>query len=626
VTSSRPLRRFALAAALVVAAACGEPQPPPGPPPRQAILILLDATRADRLSTYGYRRATTPRLDALAKEGLVFTRFFSQATYTRASLASLLYSRYFARPVFPASASVPVTDPDELFRALDAEAISLPRALAAAGVHTAAISAHTWITGGSEFAHEFDEFHDLSSELRYKRDDFYPRAEPVIDYTIDWLRRMRDRDFFLYLHLMDMHSPYERNAEARAFFGDSGYDAKAFTPEGRPKNLAHALEGRDREYLDALYDGSLRYADRHLGRLFDALAASGRLATMVIAVTADHGEQLLEQPELLGHGGPWRDVLGRVPFILHAPGRVAPGRTEAFGEMVDVAPTFLGLLGVALPPERRADGLDLVAVARGTLPPREHVFMSEGIRSARWKVLLPPPEMVLGTRPRPGSDLDGELYDLDADPAEVHDLWLAQPDVASNLVAAFRAHMAAPYARYRAATASGPPRTAFAIASRSFLLDRPVPVLPDKPRLSELMDHVGPSGWARSTHPGKHALLARGDAEPLTVEFPVPNGTYALNVVLHGACRLEVAGGPPPVELRVPRNGGARPPETLRDVAAVDVGSVTITDERFRAVFRPLAEAPWLLVRRFGFTPAGAEAGGPDPERERRLRALGYVE
>ena len=142
---------------------------------------MLDAARADRFSTYGYARETTPRLDALGREGLVFTRFFSQATHTRAALASLLYSRYFARPVFPASASVPVADPSELFLQLDAEAVSLPRALQAAGLHTAAISAHTWITEGSEFAAEFAEFHDLSTTLEYDHDDHYPRAEPVVD-------------------------------------------------------------------------------------------------------------------------------------------------------------------------------------------------------------------------------------------------------------------------------------------------------------------------------------------------------------------------------------------------------------------------------------------------------------
>ena len=523
---------------------------------------------------------------------------------------------------------MPVTDPGELFLTLDAEAVSLPRALQAAGFHTAAISAHTWITEGSEFAAEFAEFHDLSTALEYDHDDYYPRAEPVIDYTIDWLDRHLDQDFFLYLHLMDMHSPYELNAEARSFFAHRDYDATAtFTPQGRPKSVARALDGRDREYLDALYDGSLRYADRHLGRLFDHLAAAGRLATMVIAVTADHGEQLLEQPERLGHGGPWRDVLGRIPFILHAPGRVTPGRTDAFGELVDVEPTFLGLLGVAAPPGRRLDGIDLVAVAGGTQPPKAFALMSEGIRSARYKALLPPPDVVLGEPSRRADEMAGELYDLSVDPQESENLWAARPEVAAELLASFRAQLSAPYGRYRAAVAPGPPESAFAIASRSFAVDPPVPVLPDRPLLRELMAEMPPSGWVRSTHAGQHALLARGDAGPLAIEFPVPNGTYRVTFALHGACTLEIPGGPVPVELRVPKKNTARAPQSLRDFATVDVGSVTVADARFRAVIRPRPEAPWLLVRRFGFTPAGAtENAELSKEREERLRALGYVE
>ena len=107
----------------------------------------------------------------------------------------------------------------------------------------------------------------------------------------------------------------------------------------------------------------------------------------------------------------------------------------------------------------------------------------------------------------------------------------------------------------------------------------------------------------------------------------MPNGTYRVTLALRGACALEVPGGPAPLELRVPPDGAARAPQSFRDVTAVDVGEVTVADDRFRAVIRPRPEAPWLLVRRIGFTPAGArEAAEVTKAREKRLRALGYIE
>ena len=281
-----------------------------GPPPRQAIVILLDAARADRFSGYGYARATTPRLDELGRHGLVFTRCFAHATQTRASLSNLFYSRYLAVPLIPENPRIPLVSPDDLFRTFDPEAISLPRAMAAAGIATAGVSAHSWIRADSDLAAEFDEFHDLSATLRFPPYQHYPSAEQVVDWLIDWLDDHRGRDFFLYVHLMDTHFPHVRGADARTFFDGEPDTPALFDEMGRPRDTSAALRGRDRAHLDALYDGSLRFADRQVGRLLDHLAGAGRLDEMVVVVTADHGEELLEQPERFGHGGPWRDVLG----------------------------------------------------------------------------------------------------------------------------------------------------------------------------------------------------------------------------------------------------------------------------------------------------------------------------
>jgi hypothetical protein len=153
-----------------------------------------------------------------------------------------------------------------------------------------------------------------------------------------------------------------------------------------------------------------------------------------------------------------------------------------------------------------------------------------------------------------------------------------------------------------------------------------VPLAPERASLPQLMAQAPANGWVRAHFPGHYALLARGGAEPLTIEFPVPNGTYEVSLAMHGACEVVVEGGPSRRELHVPARDGAEPPRNLRDLADVSIGPVEITQERFRATIFPLAASTWLLVRRVGFAVRdGAGSGDAEANRERRLRALGYV-
>jgi hypothetical protein len=197
---------------------------------------VLDATRADRLSTYGYARRTTPNLDALAAGGVVFTSCWAQGTHTRAALPSLFYSRYFARPLFPHDPSVPYSAPEDLFRADDPELVSLPRALSAAGVHTAGISAHTWIGEDTELAREFDEFSDLSVRLPFPPGYGAPSAEQLVDAAIDWMGEHRDEDWFLYLHVMDVHTPRRLDDDARRWYPPGAAVPPRFDAHGVPRD------------------------------------------------------------------------------------------------------------------------------------------------------------------------------------------------------------------------------------------------------------------------------------------------------------------------------------------------------------------------------------------------------
>ena len=159
----------------VTVAACSGPAPP-----RRAILILLDAARADRFSSYGYERETTPVMDELASRGVLFENALSQATHTRTSLPSIMYSRYLVRSLFPGSDQVPFSSPEELFFSLDDEAISIPEAFSQEGIHTAMISAHSWLRPDTLFARSFDDVYDLASDAPIDPNLGYPEAGYVI--------------------------------------------------------------------------------------------------------------------------------------------------------------------------------------------------------------------------------------------------------------------------------------------------------------------------------------------------------------------------------------------------------------------------------------------------------------
>ncbi len=593
-------------------------------PRRRVILILLDAARPDRFGSYGYGRDTTPNMDRLAERGWVFTRHFSQATYTRQSLPSLLYSRYFAHPLFPSSANVPYSSPRDLFRRVDDEAISLPRAFAAAGFDTAAISSHFWLKPGTAFAGEFQEMNDLSVSVDYDRRYGHPRGDAVVDAALRWLDRHRHRDTFLYLHFMDTHFPHFFGPEARRFFGEDRYDARTFDGRGSPIDRSQPLSASDRAYLDALYDGSLRYTDEQIGRLISFLEQRGQLDDTLIAITSDHGDHLLEVPGRFAHGGPWYDAVAKIPLIVFYPPKTTVTHVDTLSDGVDVLPTLLGLMDVPVPAGKKPDGVDLGAIANGVAPAKDFALAPRAIRDGGYKVLFraPPADLLGGSGPGV-EELPGELYDLAADPLERQNLWASEPETARRLLASYRRQMRGRYRRSLAATTREQPASAFAISATYFLRDSELPSVPVGSANEMTFAELAPAGgWVRITHHDLPWLVAKPDAEPIEIELAVPDGTYFVTAHLRGRGAV-IAGGS---ERRAEARGPQFRLDDLRSTAPVELGEVKIEDERFRAVIEPSAGA-WLGVRFIAFEPIlGGQRPQADEEDLERLKTLGYVD
>ncbi|MBI4422950.1 MAG: sulfatase [Elusimicrobia bacterium] len=382
-------------------------KPGPSAPPA-AILIVVDALRADRLGLYGYRRATSPRIDRWGAQAAVFTQALAQAAWTVPSLATIMTS-------LPPSAHGAVRAPgrrrDRPSARLAASHRTLAEVLRDGGVDTALGSA----TAFTEPGHGLDQ--GFKERAHFRGGD----ADVVLAWARTWLASRRARPFFLYLHLMDVHGPYDENP----FLWDPEYRGKI---DGSTSTLAalrrHSLEvgPRDVAHLSARYDGGVTYLDERLGRFLESLPALGLADRTLVILTADHGEEFMEHGHF-DHGLTLYDTAIRVPLVVRLPGAAAR-RVEFQVRLLDVMPTVLDYFGVAAPQD--LFGASLLPAARGLAIPdlpalgeshERDSLAAASLRLPPWKYIRWFAQTRLG--PAPGTRF---LYDVARDPGERHDV------------------------------------------------------------------------------------------------------------------------------------------------------------------------------------------------------------
>jgi arylsulfatase A-like enzyme len=286
------------------------------------LIYLADTVRLDHMSCYGYERETTPNLTVFAQEAVTFTQLMPQASWTRPSVASMLTSTYPA--VHGANDS-----PDVLREGLPSMAAAL---------QTAGYEAH-WVMANASchpyygFGGDFFRYKNLSKNWR-ETDDV-----KIVEEAMDTLAFLSGRPWFLYVHVMGAHGPYQP---------PSPYDT-LFEPE--PADTG--LEAKRRQMV-ALYDGEIAYADVLVTRFLERLRDQGEYDNTLIIFVSDHGEEFWEHG-YLGHGKTLYEEQLRVPLLIKLPGGAHGGKTiDALVEMVDLAPTVLDILG--LPEEERFQG------------------------------------------------------------------------------------------------------------------------------------------------------------------------------------------------------------------------------------------------------------------------------
>jgi len=388
--------RWSAAFVLLLQAAIAATPPPVRP---NIIVITLDTTRADRMGFLGSNRGLTPNLDAVAKEGVVFSRAYSHVPLTTASHANIFTGTYtqFNRVNdfgVPLAKTLPY----------------LPDILRQNGYHTGAFVGSLILDPLDGTAPGFDrgfDVYDAGFHLRRQGANRYQtverRADDVVQHALGWLSQVPNGPFFLWVHLYDAHDPYDPPPPFK-----------------------------DR-YSSQPYDGEIAYMDSVLGKLFAELRKHAIFDETMIAVMADHGESLGAHGEST-HGVFLYDETLHVPLLIKLPLNRAGGKKiESRASLVDVAPTILAEARVPVPAQMQGESLlNLVQPKSGKTQPEERPAYAETDyphRAFGWSSLR---------ALRTGKYLyiqspDRELYNQIADPVAAHNLASDSAAVADTL-------------------------------------------------------------------------------------------------------------------------------------------------------------------------------------------------
>jgi arylsulfatase A-like enzyme len=441
---------------------------------RSLVLVTVDCLRADHCGWHGYARPTTPFLDSLASESFAVPTAIVAGAPTYYSLPAILASR------------MPLAFGRDVVGLAPGES-TLATALQESGYATGAFSAgNPYISPRFGYSQGFEVFRDflsfdaqptqltvateilpgdsargklnrsikhlagtlglnrLYNELYFRycmkiapaaesMDALrkYPSADILVDQAQSWLASIGQRPFFLWLHLMDPHSPYYPPTQAfheltgtdidpgHARYLNEYWNRSDLTPSG--------LRGK-RDEVVQMYDAGIRWVDHQIARLVESLRQTDLWDSCVFALTADHGEEFLE------HGGRYHapmslnEEIVRVPLLIRVPGQAGMKVPASPISHLHLAPTLLEIMGVPAPSafkgrslwtnlQRGTPGAEsgpaIIECAYGCTnpcrPENRSVPRLLGVRDTRFKLVM---------RIAPG--MVEEVYDLEADPGEMH--------------------------------------------------------------------------------------------------------------------------------------------------------------------------------------------------------------
>jgi arylsulfatase A-like enzyme len=430
---------------------------------RNVLFLVVDALRADHLGCYGYDRATSANLDALADGGVLFLNAYAQGSRTKEATASMVTSLYASTHGVCDFSSV-----------LPSSAPTMMEIAKSAGFRTAVLSANSLVSPTFGFGRGVDYFYcdvpsavgktllmgtarNLGIRLRPMRwlpaalrsldvllpmpDKHYPYeggdANVMNDAFLSWLDQVPGRDFFAYLHYMEPHAPCDPPPPYDTMYdpdytGEPMTSVPIFPGSMLPFDKGRPMPDDQRRNLIAHYDGAITYFDEALGRLLEELNERGLTSRTLVVVVADHGEEFFDH-EGWGHGHSVYDELIHVPLIMSMPGTL-PGGTRAWttARQIDLLPTMLSASGV----KKGTESMDGVSLWESLLSGRddwpEPPVMAEVFYGRQFsRAFKDGSNKLIHAKGGEGERL--MLFNLSSDPGETEDVAAEKPDLTESL-------------------------------------------------------------------------------------------------------------------------------------------------------------------------------------------------
>ena len=384
------------------------------------MLIIIDTLRADHLGCYGYFRDTSPNINQLAKEGVLFRDMHATAIATGPGFTSIItglspvHHHYYLTPW-----NLPnLIDFDDVIPTLP----ELIQDLIGGYTTVAFDNLMNFSSHMDQMVRGFEYYINVTGTS--KPIHHHVRGDQINRRLIQWLRNHKNEKFFILVHYWDPHTPYNQPEEFKQIFkhepgklddlevhmAPAGYQ---YVPGwGKVGELWEPKPEEGKPTID-LYDGEIRFVDSLIGEVVKTLEELDLADETVIVITSDHGEQL-GQHGLYDHRGLHESVT-YIPLIIWAPFMLPAGKLiEGYVQQADIAPTILSLLGAKEKDLPKFDGVNLLPIIEEEKPARKTIYIEDheqrAIIEGKWKYI------------RNYFERKEELYNLEEDPMETINL------------------------------------------------------------------------------------------------------------------------------------------------------------------------------------------------------------
>lgn len=378
------------------------------------IFIVVDALRADHISSYGYERLTSPNIDGLISDGIVFENAISQGNMTTLSMPSMFTGLYTSDHGAHMLRKI-----ETRFAPVSDRFATIAEVFKNAGYITQAVSCQPWVSPETGYGQGFDNFEIVSDSSNNLSDQI------TVERALEWIDKESGKKFFLFLNLMGPHTPYNPPQPYDTLYSQEYKhkskmisDLNNFYLQQNHGEYYKLLMDIDRKNVSkeevnqllSLYDGKITFTDYQIGRLLDKLKALNIYDNTMIVLTADHGEAFLEHGMFL-HGRSLFNEELHVPLVMTYQEKLPKGKkVKNIVELVDILPTVANITGISLSGIKMR-GVPLYPMTNIS----DHFAYSEGsghvkYRTDKWSLICD------------SGDWSCELYDLENDRNELNNI------------------------------------------------------------------------------------------------------------------------------------------------------------------------------------------------------------